>query len=279
MTSRFTALPYSFTAHAKDIYLDSVDPDDLRRKLRDAKVTITVSDYNLRHLQESYGEDAARVSRVYNGLDLDKFSYSSPAKRRARIIAVGRLIEKKGFADLIDACAILASRGHVFQCDIVGGGPLKAELRSRVQHHGLTGTVIVRGPRSQEEVIERMRKAAVLAAPCVISPDGDRDGLPTTILEAMALGTPCVSTDVTGIPEALRDGHTGLMVSQRDPEGLADALERVLNDRELRELLAWRARRVAEEKFDIGRNASQMRELLLSAPSAVTADSPNQEAS
>lgn len=265
LASRFSGLPYSFTAHAKDIFHESVQPDDLRRKLRDAGAVITISDYNLRYLREAYGADGARVCRVYNGLDLERFSYSSPAKREALIVAVGRLIEKKGFADLIDACAVLARRGHVFSCDIIGEGPLKAELQSQMQRHGLAGSVILRGPRSQEEVIQRIRKAAVLAAPCVVSSDGDRDGLPTALLEAMALGTTCVSTDVTGIPEVLRDGHTGLMVAQHDPQGLAEALERLLNDGALRELLAWRARRLAEEKFDIHRNASQMREILLSA--------------
>jgi glycosyltransferase involved in cell wall biosynthesis len=264
LASRFSGLPYSFTAHAKDIFHESVEPDDLRGKLRDAGAVITVSDYNLRYLREAYGEDAARAYRVYNGLDLEQFSYSSPAKRRALIVAVGRLVEKKGFADLIDACAVLARRGHVFCCDIIGDGPLRAELQSQIQRHGLAGSVILRGPRSQEEVIQRIRKAAVFAAPCVVSADGDRDGLPTVLLETMALGTPCVSTDVTGIPEVLRDGRTGLMVSQHDPAALAEALERLLNDGALRELLAREARRLAEEQFDIRRNTSEMREILLS---------------
>jgi colanic acid/amylovoran biosynthesis glycosyltransferase len=112
--------------------------------------------------------------------------------------------------------------------------------------------------------------ATVFAAPCVVGGDGNRDGLPTVLLEAMALGTPCVSTDVTGIPEVLRDGETGLMVPQHDPAALADAIERLLADPELRVGLAGRARRLVEAEFDVRRNAALLRETF-EAAHAVTA--------
>lgn len=259
LASRLGDVPYSFTAHAKDIYHSSVRPDDLRRKLRDAAAAITVSDYNLRHLRETYGSDAARVQRVYNGLDLQQFTYSAPTKRRARIVAVGRLVEKKGFADLIDASSLLADRGHDFRCDIIGDGPLKENLRSRIQQRGLAEKVILRGARNHEEVIQRIGKAAVLAAPCVVATDGDRDGLPTVLVEAMAVGTPCVATDVTGIPEVVQHGKTGLLVPQQDPSALAGGLERIIGDSTLRVRLADEARRLIEAEFDIHRNTKQLR--------------------
>ncbi len=106
LAARFAGLPYTFTAHAKDIFHESVRPADLRRKLADATVAVTVSDYNLAHLRESYGFAARHVRRIYNGLDLERFPYRSPRDRPPRIVGVGRLVEKKGFVDLIEACAI-----------------------------------------------------------------------------------------------------------------------------------------------------------------------------
>ncbi len=268
MAARFADLPYSFTAHAKDIFHESVDPADFRRKLREAAAVVTVSDFNLAFLRERYGVDARRVARIYNGLDLDRFPFSAPGERPPEILAVGRLVEKKGFSDLLEACAHLRDRGVSFSCRIIGGGDLEAALRARIERLDLGAHVCLSGPRPQREVIERLRRAAVFAAPCVVGSDGNRDGLPTVLLEAMALGTPCVSTDVTGIPEALRDGETGLQVPRRAPAALADALARLLSDAELRVRLATAARRLIETSFDVHRNAARLRNLFVrrSAP-------------
>ena len=255
----FAGVPYTFTAHAKDIFYESVQPNDLRRKLSDAVAVITVSDYNLEYLRNTYGSAAMRLQRVYNGLDFEQFSYDPPHDRPPRIISVGRLIEKKGFADLIEACAILTSRSCHFNCYIIGTGPLEADLRAQIERMGLQATVSLLGPRPQSEVIKHVQSAAVFAAPCVIGTDGNRDGLPTTLLEAMALGTPCVSTDVTGIPEVLHDEETGLLVPQHDPDALATAIERLLVDSILRVQLATRARRLIEAEFDIHRNSAYLR--------------------
>ncbi|MFQ5592854.1 MAG: glycosyltransferase, partial [Anaerolineae bacterium] len=265
LASRFAGVSYTFTAHAKDIFHESVQPADLQRKLRDAAAVITVSDYNLRYLRKTCGLVAARVKRVYNGLHLQQFTYASPIDRPARIVAVGRLVEKKGFADLIDACAILARQGRDFRCEIIGGGALEADLRTHIERLGLWGRVRLLGPRPQGEVIRHVQNAAVFAAPCVVGTDGNRDGLPTVLLEAMALGTPCVSTDVTGIPEVLRHCETGLMVRQHDPASLASALERLLDDGALRVRLAEQARRLIEAEFDIHRNAACIRGIFAKA--------------
>ena len=265
LASRFAGVSYTFTAHAKDIFHESVRPDDLHRKLRDAAAVITVSDYNLRYLRKTCGLAAARVKRVYNGLHLQQFTYASPTDRPARIVAVGRLVEKKGFADLVDACALLARQGRDFRCEIIGGGALEADLRDHIERLGLWGRVRLLGPRPQREVIRHVQNAAVFAAPCVVGADGNRDGLPTVLLEAMALGTPCVSTDVTGIPEVLRHCETGLMVRQHDPAGLASALERLLDDGALRVRLAEQARHLIEAEFDIRRNAARIRAIFAEA--------------
>lgn len=265
LAARFAGITYSCTMHAKDVFHESVDPGDLRRKLMDAAAVVTVSDFNIAYLRERYGPAAARVHRIYNGLDLDQFLYESPTARPPRIVAVGRLVEKKGFTDLIEACTILATRGRRFQCRIIGAGELDADLREQITRQGLGKHVDLPGPRPRAEVIDEIRGAAVFAAPCVVGQDGNRDGLPTVLLEAMALGTPCVSTDVTGIPEILHDGKTGLMVSQHDPAALAAALERLFDDAELRVRLAARARRMIERDFDIHQNASEIRALFQAA--------------
>src|SRR2546425_5038715 len=261
LAARFAGVPYSFTAHAKDIFLESVRPEDLRRKLSDAAAVITVSDYNVDYLRRTYGPAAARVQRVYNGLNLNEFPYDPPQHRPPRIVAVGRLVEKKGFADLIDACGRLARRGHDFSCQIIGAGPLEAELRARITQLGPQARVQLIGPRPQSKIIKEVQGAAVLAAPCVIGTDRDRDGLPTVLLEAMALGTPCVSTDVTGIPEVIRDGETGLMVPQHDAPGLAAGLEKLLADAPLRMRLAAAARLLVEANFDTHRNTAGLRQI------------------
>ena len=268
LAARIGGLSYSFTAHAKDIYHENVRPEEMRLKLRDASGVITVSDYNLTYLSERYGEDASRVRRIYNGIDLERFPYEEPANRPRRIVFVGRLVEKKGLPDLIDACAILAARGVACECRIIGSGEIEASLRDRIDLMGIQDTVKLLGPRPQMEVIRSIREASVVAAPCVIGADGNRDGLPTVLLEAMALGTPCVSTDVTGIPEAIRHGETGIIVPQRNPEALADALGRLLDDPGLRVGLAANARSLIESRFDVRRNTALSRDFLREAAEA-----------
>lgn len=265
LAARFAGVPYSFTAHAKDIFHESVQPSDMRRKLNDAAAVITVSDYNMAYLRQTYGPAAAHIQRIYNSLDLEQFPYRAPHDRPPRIMAVGRLVEKKGFADLIEACAILAGRGCPFSCQIIGVGELEASLQTHIERLGLQARVELMGPRPQSEVIKHIQSAAVLAAPCVVGQDNNRDGLPTVLLEAMALGTSCISTDVTGIPEVLRDEETGLRVPQHDPAALAAALERLLADASLRVRLAAQARRLIEAEFDSQRNTAQLRAIFQAA--------------
>jgi glycosyltransferase involved in cell wall biosynthesis len=261
LASYFSGIPYTFTAHAKDIFHEYVRYDDFQRKLEDAKAVITVSDYNLHYLQTTYGTAAKIVRRLYNGLDLSQFSFQQPNDRPKKIVAVGRLVEKKGFTYLISACKILAQKGCQFTCEIIGNGELETELRSQIEQDNLEAYVSLIGPRPQKELKQELQQAAVFTAPCIIGKDGNRDGLPTVLLEAMALGTPCISTDVTGIPELIRDRDTGLLVAQEDPQSLAIALEELLNDSNLRVSLATSARKLIEREFDIQQNTIQLRQL------------------
>ena len=261
LAARITGITYSFTAHAKDIYHQVVCTDELRQKLADAAGVVTVSRFNVNYLQENYDSAAERVRLVYNGLDLDEFSYEPGGERSRLILGVGRLVEKKGFSYLVDACDLLRKRGVDFHCEIAGGGVLEAELQAQIKALGLEDRVHLCGPLSQRDVKRKIREAAVLAAPCLHAEDDDRDGLPTILLEAMALGTVCISTPVTGIPEILRHNDTGLMVEERDALTLANACETLLCDRRLARDLAQNARRLVEERFDIEKNTAQIRAL------------------
>lgn len=265
LAARIAGIPYSFTAHAKDIFHENVVPEDLQQKINDAAAVITVSDFNIDYLHTTFDPPAGRIHRIYNGLDTEQFHYKVPDNRLPMVVSVGRLVEKKGFNDLIDACAILAGRGRPFRCQIIGTGPLETELRVQIERLGLQSLVELMGPLPRVELIETIQQAAVFAAPCVVTNDADRDGLPTVLLEAMALGTPCVSTDVTGIPEVLYDEKTGLMVSQRDPEGLANAIERLFIDPKLRMELAGGARQLIEAEFDIHQNSISIRDIFRAA--------------
>ena len=265
LSSLFSGVPYSFTAHAKDIFHESVSSKDFQDKLDDAAGIVTVSEYNASYLRENYRIAADNIRCIYNGLEIERFPYSDSSVRPPLVIAVGRLVEKKGFADLIEACGLLDRRGCNFTCQIIGTGELEDYLRATIDSLGLKGRVTMIGAIPQFEVIQRVMRAAVLTAPCIVGTDGNRDGLPTVLIEAMALGTPCISTDVTGIPEVVQDGKTGLTVRQHDPAGLAAAIERLLSDPPLRRELGVRAREMVEEKFNSRNNAESLRSVFLAA--------------
>lgn len=258
LASLLTGIPYSFTAHAKDIFHADVDHVQLRAKLSDAHHVVTVSDHNVGWLREHFGADADRVHRVYNGLDPQTLTWSDPADRAPGVLFVGRLVEKKGMPDLIDAIAVLRDRGRNVPLDVVGTGPLAEPLAEQARALGLEHLVRFHGPAPQHEVAQRLADAAVFAAPCVHAADGDRDGLPTVLLEAMSMGAVCVSTPVTGIPEAVEHGVTGLLVPERDAFALADAIVTLLDDRALRSRLARAARRRVEERFDRREQAARL---------------------
>lgn len=265
-------VPFTVTAHAKDIFHESVAPERLRRVLSAAHRVVTVSDFNVEYLTRVVGLDESLVTRIYNGLDLERFAPVAVVGARVpRIVSVGRFVVKKGLDDLVRACAILRDRRRLFECVLVGSGVEEGHLRSLVSALELDGQVRLSGPLPQDQVIEVVRTSAVFAAPCVVADDGDRDGLPTVLLESMALGTPVVSTDVVGIPEIVRHDDTGLLVPQRDPRQLADALDRCLSSPALQRHLARNARGLVEREFNVQVNAGQLRSLFNPATEAAVA--------
>jgi glycosyltransferase involved in cell wall biosynthesis len=262
LASLLTGVPYSFTAHAKDLFHESVDPRDVDRKIAGASHVVTVSDFNVRHLVRAYpAASVTPLRRVYNGIDLERFAYVPGRSGEPVILAVGRLVEKKGFADLIRAVAELRAVGRPIRCRIVGGGELEPALRALAAGLGIDDLVTLTGPLPQAEVRAELERAHVFVAPCVVGSDGNADGLPTVLLEAMAIGTPCISTDVTGITEAVRDGETGLVAPQRAPRELAATILRVIDDPSGAALLAAAARELIAEEFDVSRQSALLEEV------------------
>jgi glycosyltransferase involved in cell wall biosynthesis len=243
-------MTYSFTAHAKDIFHQDVNCNQLQGLIREAAYVITVSDFNRSFLSDMAPDSAAQIHRVYNGLDLRKYPFRPFGDRPESIVAVGRLVEKKGFDVLIEACRLLRDDGIVVPCRIIGVGDQQTALARQVEALSLVDQISFVGALTHARVIEEVSSASLFAAPCVVGADGNRDGLPTVLLEAMALGTPCISTDVTGIPELLDHQRTGLCVPQRDPRALADAIRLLLSDRALASRLATYARERIEQEFD-----------------------------
>jgi colanic acid/amylovoran biosynthesis glycosyltransferase len=255
---RFFGIGFSFTAHANDIFAPKPFEISLGELVGAARAVVTVSDFGVRFLQEKYPDHAAKMQRVYNGIELGRFQAADFSAALPVIVSIGRLIEKKGFHDLIEACRFLRERGVEFRCEIIGEGPLESALREQITIAGLTSVVTLAGPLPQREVIERLVHSALFALPCVAEAGGGMDNLPTVVMEAMAAGLPVVSTRVGGIPEMVRDGSTGLLVAEHDLTSLVEAIGRLLADRPFARSLGEAGRRRAAELFAIEKSARDL---------------------
>ena len=258
--NEFFAVPYSFTAHANDIFAPRDFAVSLAKLIERAAAAVTVSDYAVRLLQERFPKSAAKIHRVYNGVDLARFSATDFGSAPPAIISIGRLIEKKGFADLISACALLRAHSRTFQCSIIGEGPFEESLRAQIAAAGLGQSVELAGPLPQTEIAQRLAHATIFALPSTREADGGMDNLPTVIMEAMAAGLPVISTPLGGIPEMVEDGINGELVPDRDPAALSAAIERLLDDPERARQLGERGRQIAREKFSIETSAWQLQQ-------------------
>lgn len=261
-------LPYSMTAHAKDIFHQDVNPASLRRKISDARFVVTVSEFNKRYLQKIMGDTPSDIRCLYNGIDLKRFRPKPAVKREANLIlAVGRLVEKKGFETLIHACHILNTWDLDFRCEIIGKGNLYHPLKQRIIDLGLSEQVRLVGPKPQERVRDAYRRASMFTLPCIIAQDGNRDGLPTVLLEAMACGLPVISTNLTGVPEIIDHNKNGLLVPPSSPHALARSLAILLTNPTQREQMGQAARQKVEKEFDVRRNVGQLQRWFAQLPS------------
>lgn len=243
--------PFSFTGHAADLFRERVALED---KVRRADFIICISEFH-RDFYKSLGARDEQLHVVYCGIDPDHFTPRPKEEARGRptsLISAGRLVEKKGFVYLIDACRILAGRGVDFRCTIAGSGPLEASLRRHVEGAGLADRVSLTGRAiKQEEIPDFMHGGDVYCLPCVWASDNDVDGLPQMIMEAMACAVPVVSTRLVGIPDLVADGESGLLVEPNEAGALADALQALIDDPARARRLGEAGRARVRERFDI----------------------------
>lgn len=263
--ARLTGRSFSFTMHAVDLY---ARPVLLCETLAAASFGVTSTAYNQRYLAETCGpEAAAKVALVRACVDpaafaaVERLPHDVPT-----ILAVGRLIEKKGLRDLVEALAILQRRGLAFQAVLVGDGPERPVLAAAIARHGLGEQVTLHGSVTQTELRELYARSDLVALPSVVAADGDRDGIPVTLIEALAMGLPVVSTTVSGIPELITD-EVGRLVPPHSPAALAEALASLLEQPELRARLGRAGPTLVRSAFDVRRSAEQMAQLFAKAAS------------
>jgi colanic acid/amylovoran biosynthesis glycosyltransferase len=263
MAAALAGISFSFTAHAYDIFIDQLL---LPAKLAAAAFVACISRYNRHYLESHYPEARrAHLTVVRNGLDTARFCPNPhPQGEPPCIIAVGRLVETKGFHVMVEACARLRDRGLPCQCLIIGDGPEAGRLCKLINDFGVTDRVVLKGKLSPAELMPYYRRADVLAMPACIR-NQDADGIPTVLIEAMAMAIPVVATRISGIPELVVDGETGLLVAPDDAAALAEALARLLREQDLARRLAGAGRDLVVAHYRGETSARQLAHLFAAA--------------
>ena len=251
-TSQLTGLPFSFTAHAKDIYTS--DPRQLREKIELSRFVVTCTEYNRRHLLEISDGHKTPIHRIYHGIDVDLFSgncgeQQNPAQPY-RILTIARLTAKKGLPTVLRALKLLTDKGLSINHILIGDGDDRDMILALVNELGLTSVTRWLGTQPHHEVLEHYRNTDLFVLGCEVASNGDRDGIPNVLLESMAVGVPVVVTDISAIPELVENGVSGLLVPPRKPERLAEAMQTMLTDPELRKRIIPAARQTVADDFD-----------------------------
>lgn len=241
---------YSVTAHAKDIYQSELTPELLQRVIVNSRFTVTVCEANRKFLIDTLGPGVeSRLRVLYNGIATENWEGSS-SRDECHVLAVGRLVEKKGFHVLVSALTRLHREGKDIHATIIGDGEQRASLEAAIAERGMTKRIRLVGSLTQDQVRPWMMRASIFCAPCVIAQNGNRDALPTVLLEAMASGLPVITTPVTGIPEIVQGGRAGVLVPCGDAEALAEAIDSLLSDSTRRQKLATAGMHQVRQVFD-----------------------------
>ncbi len=261
---RLSGIPYSFTAHAKDIYL--TPGAELARKIKGAKCVLTCTAYNQQYLA-SLVPGATPVHLAYHGVDVIRFGATPALIQKTMggtplILSVGRFCEKKGLNYLVQACRLLKDRGRAFRCEIVGYGEMQGMLETMIQKLNLADCVRLAGTMTHDQLVPLYLQASMFVLPCVVTENGDRDGIPNVLIESMVSGTPVISTRVSGISELVEHMENGLLVEQRNAQEVANAMELLLADTSLRLRLAENARETVRRRFTLEASARHVYELL-----------------
>ncbi len=265
--ARWLGLPFTVTVHAYDIYYSN---DLLSLVSGEASHIIAISDYNRQQLAALETCPAENISVIHCGVNLSSIQQPSEQEERhstdepISVLSVGSLVAKKGHVYLVDACRLLKQRGIDVNCTIIGGGPLEQDLRQHIREYGLHEQVTLLGPRPHPEVMDAYRRHDLFVLASVVTPGGDRDGIPVVLMEAGAMGLALISTRVSGIPELVRHGQTGWLVPPSDASALAEAIAMMSADPALRWRFGQNARALVEDEFDVERNSRRLASLFRS---------------
>lgn len=261
LAGRLIDVPFSFTAHAHDIYVDQLHLDTLAGE---ARAIAAISEFNRSFLRPYVGDASTPIELVRCGVAPSLYAFRErtlPREGPVRAICVATLNELKGHAVLLEALARGGAELERLKLDLVGSGPLEADLREQVERLGLSERVRFHGTRSEVEVAQLLDRADLFVLASVVARNGRMDGIPVALMEALATGLPVVASRLSGIPELVRDGETGLLARAGDPDDLARALRELLGDPEAAVARARAGRELIEREFDIERSADRMLEL------------------
>ena len=271
---RLTGIPFSFTAHGHDVH---VDRRMLEEKVNAAEFAVMISEYNERLVMEtSKGVDPEKIHIIHCGADTELFLPRTAQRTHGRfsIVCTGSFIEVKGHRYLLEACRVLKERDLDFCCHLIGDGPERCRLVEQIAAAGLERHIILEGTLPRPAVVELMRGADVVVQPSVPTRRGAREGIPVSLMEGMACGLPVVASRISGIPELVEDGCSGLLIPPRDAQALAQALARLLEDPRLRYEMGKAGRKKVCEEFDLAHNAARLVDLIGAVASSETESSP-----
>jgi glycosyltransferase involved in cell wall biosynthesis len=256
--SRLLGVPYSVATHGYDIFLC---PANLREKHERAAFAVSASDYSVEHVRRLVGpREGTRIHRIVTGVDGERFRRRTPHPEGGTVVAVARLVEKKGLPYLVEAAAQLGSGGPLDRVLVVGDGPLRGALDRLIAT--TRAPVDLLGARPPEDVRELLERADLVAMPCVVARDGDRDTMPVVVKEALAMEVPVVGTAEVGLPEVVSDGW-GRLVPPRDSGALADAIRELLElAPEERAAMGRAGRAFVLEHCDVRRETARLVELI-----------------
>jgi len=250
-SSCISGLPFSFTAHAKDIYTS--EPRQIREKLALARFAVTCTEHNRQYLIGLNPAGKTPIHRIYHGIDLSLFS--APGREAMpeepySLLTIARLVPKKGLPTVYRALSDLKRRGVRFRHTLIGDGEERGRILTLIRDLGLSDACRWLGTLPHEKVLAHYRGAHLFMLGCEIAPNGDRDGIPNVLAEAMAMGVPVLATRVSAIPELVQDGETGLLVAPGLPEAMAEAALRLLTQEDLRHAIIGAARIRVRDIFD-----------------------------
>lgn len=263
--SLLSEIPFSFTSHANDLFERGWL---LKEKVERARFSITISKYNRDFLVKK-GAPKEKIHIIHCGVDSGSFNphIRELLNEIPKIGTVGRMVEKKGFDTLIDACEILKKKKQSFHLEIAGAGPLFNDLQRQIINKNLSEEISLIGPLPHASIPDWLKKKDIFVLPCKKDKQGDMDGIPVVLMEAMAMGVPVISSRISGIPELVEDGITGLLIDEDDPEALSLSMAKIISDKHMRGMITKNAIKKVKQEFELSKNVTHLSNLFREAVS------------